>query len=199
MEIPNGVRQALKALALVPATAEGLAVYVAVASDQTRPPAVRKRALFKGRLLGEQLTAKAARVVAAKAKLEVRKAAEIQAATSDGFESAAEHKRWLRGEIIPGKPLPVKVLSAKHGGALDNDPYVGRFSHIEMPEYEPPYVPSMSRSFEGNGMGPGRAPYPAVRKILTDYIVDRKGNLVPFVASNPNNVEPRVVRAGRAS
>ena len=183
MEIPNGVRAALKALALVPATVEGLALYVEVAADASRPSAVRKRALFKGRLLSEKLASAAARKTAVQAKATERRAAELVAATNDGFDSVTEHKRWLRGEIIAGKPLPIKVLSAKHGGALDADPCKFRF---DFPESFPEVVDNLvktPRSFYGKNLGPGRAPYLGVRKLNADSYEGKDGRRHPFTVS----------------
>lgn len=182
MEIPMGVKAALKALAQVPATAEGLAVYVSVGTDASRPSAVRKRALFKGRLLGEKLLEKAERKVAAQAKVEARKVEAQAKAQADGFDSVREHKRWLSGEIVPGKPLPIKVLGARHGGALDADPVVCRFRDVEFPEPVPNTKVQTPKCFYGPLLGPGRAPYSAVRAQLASTYRDRDGNYHPFVS-----------------
>jgi hypothetical protein len=182
MEIPTGVKAALKALATVPATVEGLAVYVTIGTDASRPTAVRKRALFKGRLLGEQLLEKAERRVTVQAKVEARKVEAQAKAEADGFDSVREHKRWLNGEIVEGKPLPIKVLGARHGGALDADPLACRFGHVEFPTEVPNTKVQTPKCFYGPLLGPGRAPYSAVRAQLASTYRDRDGNYHPFVS-----------------
>lgn len=184
MEIPNGVKAALRALAEVPGTIEGAVIYASVAADSNRPSAVRKRATFKGKLLVEALARKEKRKAAARERVEAKKTEALTRAIADGFESVSEHKRWLSGEMIPGKPVPRKILSEKHGGALDANPYEPPASVLEalaagIPEAPVPGI-ATPKSFMGGVWGPGRAPYSAVRKLNQETYTDKNGNRQPF-------------------
>ena len=113
--IPSGVNAALRALA----ACDSLDVFMQVAADEERPTSVRKRALHKARAVLTTEAKKLERKEKNAEKNAEKRRALADAASENGFRTVTEYKRWLRGEIVEGHPLPLKYLSERHGGGLD--------------------------------------------------------------------------------